>query len=55
MNERYFEEMRRLLQQQSARYPLMNEEDVVKFVFQALQGPGHLVASKEQALLRLRA
>ena len=55
MNERYYEEMRRLLQQQTARYPLMNEEDVVKFVFQALQGPGHLVASKEQALLRLRA
>ncbi len=55
MKEAYFDEMRRLLSLQTARYPLMNEEDAVKFAFQALLGPGHLVASKERALLRLRA
>ena len=35
------------------RYPLMNEEDAVKFVFQAMLGVGHLIASRDGALERL--
>ena len=48
------EEMKRCLAEQRKRYPRMNEEDVVKFVFQGMLGVGHLIASRESALLRLR-
>ena len=44
------EEMKRCLEEQKKRYPLMNEEDVVKFAFQGMLGVGHLMASEEQAL-----
>ena len=36
------------------RRPLMTEEDVVKFAFQGMLGVGHLIASEEDALRRLR-
>ena len=49
------EEMKRCLREQKKRYPLMNEEDVVKFAFQGMLGVGHLVSSEETALARLRA
>ena len=48
------EEMKRCLAEQKTRYPLMNEEDVVKFAFQGMMGVGHLVSSEEAALSRLR-
>ena len=48
------EEMKRCLAEQKTRYPLMNEEDVVKFAFQGMLGVGHLVSSEEAALSRLR-
>ena len=44
------EEMKRCLEEQKNRYPLMNEEDVVKFAFQGMLGVGHLIDSEEQAL-----
>ncbi len=49
------EEIKRCLVEQKQRYPLMNEEDVVKFAFQGMLGVGHLVSSEEEALSRLRA
>ena len=48
------EEIKRCLAEQKKRYPLMNEEDVVKFVFQGMLGVGHLVSSEEDALSRLQ-
>lgn len=51
----FTEETKRLLTAQKERYPLMNEEDVVKFVFQGMLGVGHLIRSGEEALKRLRA
>ena len=53
MAAEYTEAMARLLRAQQARYPLMTEEDVVKFVFQGMLGVGHLIASEEAALKRL--
>lgn len=50
----YMEEMRRCLMEQRRRHPLMQEEDVVKFAFQAMLGVGHLVASEGAALDCLR-
>ena len=49
------EEMKRCLIAQKKRYPLMNEEDVVKFVFQGMLGVGHLIHSQEDAANRLHA
>ena len=49
------EEMKNLLRVQKKRYPLMNEEDVIKFVFQGMLGPGHLIRSQEEALARLHS
>ncbi len=49
------EEMKKQLQAQRKRYPLMNEEDVVKFAFQGMLGVGHLIASAEDAESRLNA
>ena len=48
------EEMKRCLAEQKARYPEMNEEDIVKFAFQGMMGVGHLISSGEEALSRLR-
>ena len=37
------------------RYPMMNEEDVVKFSFQGMLGVGHLVDSEDAALQHLQS
>jgi len=44
------EEMKRCLEEQKKRYPLMNGEDIVKFAFQGMLGVGHLIESKTKAL-----
>ena len=49
------EEIKKQLQVQRKRYPLMTEEDVVKFVFQGMLGVGHLVRSVDDAKTRLAA
>ena len=49
------EEMRKQLQVQRKRYPLINEEDVVKFAFQGMLGVGHLINSEADAKDRLTA
>ncbi len=49
------EQMKKILCAQQKRRPLMNEEDVVKLVFQGMLGVGHLIPSEEQALEQLRA
>lgn len=49
------EEMKKQLQAQRKRYPLMNEEDVVKFAFQGMLGVGHLISSIDDAKNRLTA
>lgn len=49
------EEMKKQLQVQKKRYPLMNEEDIVKFVFQGMLGVGHLINSEQDAKDRLSA
>ncbi len=49
------EEMKKQLQVQRKRYPLMNEEDVVKFAFQGMLGVGHLISSADDAKNRLKA
>ncbi len=49
------EEIKQQLLVQRQRYPLMNEEDVVKFVFQGMLGPGHLIPSADDAKGRLAA
>lgn len=49
------EEMKKQLQAQRKRYPLMNEEDVVKFAFQGMLGVGHLISSVDDAKSRLAA
>ncbi len=49
------EEMKKQLQVQRKRYPLMNEEDVVKFAFQGMLGVGHLINSESDAKDRLAA
>ena len=43
-------EMKHALAAQQQRYPQMNEEDVVKFAFQAFLGVGHLIGSEDAAL-----
>lgn len=43
------EEMKKQLQVQKKRYPLMTEEDIVKFVFQGMLGVGHLINSEQDA------
>ena len=48
------EEMKKQLTAQKKRYPLMNEEDVVKFVFQGMLGVGHLVTDQAVAMERLK-
>ena len=48
------EEMKRCLIAQKKRYPLMNEEDVVKFAFQGMLGVGHLISSEEDAVKYLQ-
>ena len=48
------EEMRKLLRTQKRRHPLMNEEDIVKFVFQGMLGIGHLISDPAAAMERLK-
>ncbi len=47
------EEIMKQLGIQKKCYPLMNEEDVVKFVFQGMLGVGHLISDPDVALNRL--
>lgn len=54
VKENYREEMKRCLAEQRARYPLMAEEDTVKFAFQGMFGVGHLIRSEADAATRLR-
>lgn len=49
------EEIKKQLEVQKKRYPLMNEEDVVKFAFQGMLGVGHLISDPKMAEERLRA
>lgn len=49
------EEIRKQLTAQKKRYPLMNEDDVVKFVFQGMLGVGHLISDSSTAMERLKA
>ncbi|MBQ9408626.1 MAG: hypothetical protein IJU28_04445 [Clostridia bacterium] len=53
MNTSNHKDIEENLRAQKARYPLMNDEDTVKFVFQAMLGVGHLIASRDGALERL--
>ena len=48
------EEIKKQLTVQKKRYPLMTEEDVVKFVFQGMLGPEHMVSSLNAAQARLQ-
>ena len=48
------QEMIRLPAVQKERYPLMTEEDIVKFAFQGMLGVGHLIRSEEAAAEYLR-
>ena len=47
------EEIMNQLEIQRKRYPLMNEEDIVKFVFQGMLGVGHLIRNSDEAKNRL--
>ncbi len=47
------EEIKKQLQIQRKRDPLMNEEDVVKFAFQGMPGVGHPITSLDDARNRL--
>ena len=49
------EEIKKQLEVQKKRYPRMNEEDIVKFVFQGMLGVGHLISSLSDATERLKA
>lgn len=42
--------IRTLLEIQKRRYPLMNEEDIVKFAFHGMLGVGGIITSEEKAL-----
>ena len=41
------------LKEQYSRYPRMRQEDVVKFVFQAMLGPGHLLSGRKTVTERI--
>lgn len=45
--ETFEQEMRNNLRALMIRYPAMEQQDVVKFVFQAMLGVGHLLSSRE--------
>ena len=47
-------EIKRIVQLHRERYPLMEEEDVVKLVYQGQLGGGHHISSREQALRLLQ-
>ena len=53
--EAFKQEMLRCLRAQLFRYPDMTQEDAVKFVFQAMLGPGHLLSSREEVTRRIAA
>ena len=45
--ESFSKAMLRYLTEQLQRYPAMQQQDIVKFVFQAMLGAGHLVSSRD--------
>ena len=45
--ESFSKAMLRYLEEQLQRYPAMQQQDIVKFVFQAMLGAGHLVSSRD--------
>ena len=47
MTESFRQAMLNNLNAQYLRYPEMQQEDVVKFVFQAMLGVGHLLSGRE--------
>ena len=47
-------EIKRIVQLHRERYPLMEEEDVVKLVYQGQLGGGHHISSRAQALRLLQ-
>ena len=49
MKEAFEQEILHQLNIQSDRYPAMQRQDTVKFVFQAMLGVGHLLASRDAA------
>ena len=53
--EAFEQEILRLLKEQCLRTPAMQQEDVLKFVFQAMLGVGHLISSVDDAKNRLAA
>ena len=49
MEKEFFEqEIRHRLREQRRLHPVMTQADTLKFVFQAMLGPGHLLASREK-------
>lgn len=51
--EVFEQEMLRHLLAQRLRYPSMQQQDVVKFVFQAMLGVGHLLSSRDAVTNRI--
>ena len=49
VREECLRELGECLAEHRRRYPLGNEEDIVKFVFQGLLGAGHLISSERSA------
>lgn len=47
MNESYRQEILNRLREQRLRYPVMQQQDVVKFIFQAMLGVGHLLSDRD--------
>jgi len=47
MNESYRQEIPDRLREQCLRYPAMQQQDAVKFIFQAMLGVGHLLADRD--------
>ncbi|MBR1407605.1 MAG: hypothetical protein IJ573_01745 [Clostridia bacterium] len=52
--ESFERELSRCLREHRARYPLQQAQDEVKLVFQAMLGPGHLLAAPEITENRIR-
>ena len=46
--EAFAQEILRCLREQRERYPAMEQQDTVKFVFQAMLGVGHLLSSRDR-------
>jgi len=52
--DKNMEDLRRVLTDHAARYPLMTPVDAVKLIYQNEFGGGHLIANEEAFFLRLR-